>query len=235
MGDRVVVLSLLPLDSVELRREVGTAVLQIVALLKGHISTPVANLNVALEVRNVDHGLVELETNLDRLKRTGGLLVERTIDELGPLLLGELLDVSTARKLGVIGDVGRCELDFGLLLGCRVGRGAVGGEGVREELAIILLDRGRKRLVGAQEVVCNAQSLLRAGRKRRGESDPNVLAGTTQERLDGGLGDKWIRITDPADSTSTGSTTNGPDSAFLRSLTSKPPRRENCSCVKGRR
>ena len=180
MSDRVVVLRLLPLDPVELGREVGAAVLEIVALLKRHISAPVADLNVALEVGNVNHGLVELEPNLDGLERAGGLLVKGTIDELRSLLLGELLDVSTARKLGVIGDVGRCELDFGLLLGCRVDRGAVGREGVRKELLLLLLDRGGERLVGAQEVVGNAQGLLCAGRKRRGESDPNVLVGTTQ-------------------------------------------------------
>jgi hypothetical protein len=52
------------------------------------------------------HGLVELEPDADGLGGAGGLLAERTVGELGPLLLGELLDVAASRELGVVGEVG---------------------------------------------------------------------------------------------------------------------------------
>lgn len=82
VGDGVVVLRLRPLHSVEEGGEVCTPVVQLVSLLKGNVSTPVADFNIAVEGRDVGDGLRKLESNLRWGHSTGGLLVKGAVDKL---------------------------------------------------------------------------------------------------------------------------------------------------------
>lgn len=174
-GGALVVLGLLPLDAVEERREVGTAVVERVAVLKGDVAAPVADLDVALQAGDVGHGLVELEADRDGLVGSRRLLVEGPVGELGALLLGELGRVAGAGELGVVRDVGRGELDFGLLLGGGVDGGQVGREGVGQELGLLLFDGGGEGGVGLEEVVADAEGLRGAGTEGLRELDAEVL------------------------------------------------------------
>ena len=174
----VVVLRLRPLDPVEEARQVRPAVVEGVALLKGNISTPVADLDVSFQLRDVVHGLGELEPHFDRLCCTGRLLFERPISELGALLLRNLLCVAASWQFGIVRNVARRELDLGLLLGSDIGRGAIGREAVDEELVLVLGDGGREGSICAEVIVGDAEGLLSASSERAWQPDPVVLGGT---------------------------------------------------------
>lgn len=170
-------LRLLPLDPAELAREVRAAVPQVVALLERDVAAPVADLDVALKRRDVQHGLRELEAGARRRAGAGGLLVEGPVDELGTLLLRVLADA------GVVGDVARGELDLGLLLRGRVGGLAVGGEVVGEVLLVVLVYRRGERGVALGVVEGDADGLLGGGTEGFGQSDAVVLGITVGEVL----------------------------------------------------
>lgn len=75
------------LDSIERRRQVGTTMVQSVSFLKRNIASPMADLDIAFQGGNVGHGLGKLESNLSRRHGSSWLLTERTVCELGTLLL----------------------------------------------------------------------------------------------------------------------------------------------------
>lgn len=223
----------LVLDAAEEVRQVGAALDPRVALLKGDVAAPVADLDVALQLGHVVHGPVELEADLHGLDGPGSLLVKGAVRELGALLDGELGDISAPGEPGVVGDVGKGKLDLGLLLGRGVGRGAVRRERVGEELRFLDVDGGGEGLVGVQDVVADADGLLRAGLEGGGELDAKVLRVPV-----GGQPSILSKSTDATNlfgSTSTISATKGPAFASLRSLTSTPPNRATWSVVKGRK
>jgi hypothetical protein len=115
----------------------------------------VTDLDITIQLLDVGHRLLELETNTSRGDGSGGLLLKRTIDKLGALLDGVLLDVATSRKLCVIGNVGGA------------GRWCVDGEVVGEELPSPLGDGCRRRGIGLQVVVSDAERLLSTRLERR--------------------------------------------------------------------
>jgi hypothetical protein len=127
----------------------------------------VTDLDITIQLLDVGHRLLELETNTSRGDGSGGLLLKRTIDKLGALLDGVLLDVATSRKLCVIGNVGGAGLDLGLLLLRSVGGWCVDGEVVGEELPSPLGDGCRRRGIGLQVVVSDAERLLSTRLERR--------------------------------------------------------------------
>ena len=235
MRDGVIVPRLGVLDSVELARQVGSPVFQVITFLKGDVASPVADLNVPLQARNMDHRLVELESHLDMLGGSGRLLVKRSIDELGALLLGELLDVAGTGKLGIIGNGRGRELDFGLLLGGGVGRRAVRRERVAQELYILLLNGSGKGLVCVKNVIADADGLRGAGLERAGQPDAQELDITARTLEQFSWVSMGLHITNLAGSSSVASATNGPAASFLRSFTSTPPRRDSWSAEKGRK
>lgn len=173
VGVGVEVLRLRPLDPAELGREVGAAVEERVALLKGNVAAPVADLNVALELRHVNNGLGELEADGGRGRGTRGLLAKGSVSQLGALLLGELL--AAISDLGVVGNVGRRGLDLRLLLGGGVGRRDVDGEIVNEELGLVLGNRRGEGRVGLEDVVGDAQGQLATGLEGGRQADAVVL------------------------------------------------------------
>lgn len=140
--------------------QVSTAVVQIVVFLKGNVAAPVADLDIAVQLLDVGHRLLKLETNTRGGDSTGGLLFKRSIDKLGALLDGVLLDVAASRKLCVIGNVGGTSLDFGLLLLRGVGGWCVNGEVVGKELPSPLRNDCRGRGIGLEVVVGDTERLL---------------------------------------------------------------------------
>lgn len=146
-----------------------------VALLEGDVSSPVAHLDIALEVRDMDDRLRELKSNSDRLLGTGWQLIERTVGQLGALLGRELCNIATSRNLSVVGDAVASGLDLSLLSRGRIGGGRVSREGIDKELRVLLSYRRRQRGVGLGEVVGDGESLLSAGLERLGEFDSVVL------------------------------------------------------------
>lgn len=129
-GGGVVILHLLPLDSAKQRGQVGTAVVHGVALFKGDVSTPMADLDIAFKVGDMENRLGELEANSDGLLGTGWQLFEGTVSQLRALFGWELSNIATSRKLGVVGYAVASGLDLSLLPRSRISRGSVGREAV---------------------------------------------------------------------------------------------------------
>lgn len=115
-------------DSIEVVRKVGTAVIHLVVLLESDVAAPVADFNQTVELLDMNNRFGKLKANVCRGDSTGGLFIEGTIDELGALLDGKLLDLATAWKLCIIGDIGRSSLKLGLLLLRDVGRWCINGK-----------------------------------------------------------------------------------------------------------
>ena len=149
--------------------------MEIVVFLESDVTTPVADLDVTVKLLNVGDRLLELEANTRGGDSTSGLLIERSIYELGALLDRELLDIAASRELCVIGNVGSSSLNLGLLLLRGVGGRYVDGEVVSEELLGPLRNGRRKRSVSLEIVVGDAEGLLSTGLERRGQLNTIVL------------------------------------------------------------
>lgn len=174
-GGRVEVLSLLPLDTRELILEGGTSVLEPVTLLGSNVTTPVADLNVALDKSGMEERLGELVSERDGLVGTSGNLAVGTVCEGNALFDGILLALSVGSNNSVLRDVVGGHLQLGLLLDGLVGRVGVCIEGDLDILLIGLVDGGGQRAQGGQNRVGNGQSELLLGSQGRGELDVVVL------------------------------------------------------------
>jgi hypothetical protein len=162
-------------DSIEVIRKVGTAVIHLVLLLESDVAAPVADFNQTVELLDMDNRFGKLKANVCRGDSTGGLFVEGTINELGALLDGKLLDVATAWKLCIVGDISRGSLELSLLLLRDVGRWSINGK-VEAQVLVIVLGNGRgKRSVGLQVIVGDSECLLSTRFERRWQSDTIVL------------------------------------------------------------
>ncbi len=120
------------------------AVVKPMALFQRDVAAPVRDLDVAFEERGVKKGFGELVANADFLDGACGELIVRAVGVGRALLLGVFLAicVELGGKGGCVRDVDARELELRLLLGCSVGAGSVGGEGVEDVLLIGLSNLG---------------------------------------------------------------------------------------------
>lgn len=128
-----------------------------------------ADFDLAIELGDVGDGFGKLESDLGGRNCASGLLVKRSVCQLGALLLRKLVD------FGVVGDGGRGRLDFGLLLARLVSRRGKDGKVVDQILRLVLLNRSGKRAVRVEVKEGDAEGLLSAGLERVGEANPVVL------------------------------------------------------------
>ncbi len=200
-------------------------------LFKGDVAAPMADFDLAIELGDVDDGFGKLESDLGGRNCASGLLVKRSVRQLGALLLWKLVD------FGVVGDGGRGRLDFGLLLARLVSRRGKDGKVVDQILRLVLLNRSGKRAVRVEVKEGDAEGLLSAGLERVGEANPVVLGIAMRNFVLACKSPTGSRGREVASyllgSYSTTSTANGPALSSLRSFTSKPPMRATCEEVNG--
>ena len=127
---RVVILLLGPLNTRELLAEVGSPVVQRVALFKGDVPSPMADLYISLQARYVDEWLGEFVAHLDGFNGAGSYLAERAICELVPFLLGRLGSPLGSRNNGIFWDLCGSKLNLRLLLHGSVCRRPIRGKGI---------------------------------------------------------------------------------------------------------
>lgn len=101
-----------------------------IALFESDVSAPVAHLDVALEVRDMEDRLRELESDSDGLLGTGWQLIKGAVGQFGALFGRELCNIATSRNLGVVRNAAASSLDLSLLSGGGISGGRVCREGV---------------------------------------------------------------------------------------------------------
>lgn len=165
---RVEVLRLLESDTAEVVLELRGTVGEPVTLLSRNVAAPMADFDIPLKKRGMCEGLGELVANADFLLSARGQLAVWSVSESIALLLRILLTlrVELSRKNSSVRDIGRRELELGLLLeGCVCAR-RVGGELVQDVLLVVLLDLGGERLEGREEEVGDREGELLFGGER---------------------------------------------------------------------
>lgn len=168
-------MSLLPLDTRELFLQSSTSVLKPVALLGGNVTTPVADLDVALDKGGMQQRLGELVSQRDGLLSTGGNFAIGTVGKGDALLDGILLALGIGADNSVLGNVVGRKLQLGLLLQGLVGRVGVGVESNLDVLLVGLIDAGGKRAESREDRVGDGEGDLLLGSQGRGQLDAIVL------------------------------------------------------------
>ena len=157
--------------------ELGGTVGEPVTLLSRDVAAPVADFDIPFKKRGMCEGLGELVAHADFFLSTRGKLAVWSISECIALLLRVLfaLGVEVSRKNSSVRDIGRRELELGLLLEGRVCTRRVGGELVQDVLLVVLLDVGREGLEGGEDKVGDREGELLFGGQRCREVDLVVL------------------------------------------------------------